>query len=360
MEVKSILDLDTPALLLHGSAADRNIKKAAAFVADKPVRLRPHFKNHKCVTLARRQLQAGGCVGMTCAKLAEAEILAGAGFEDVLVANQVVGACKVNRLAAVAAKCKVRVAVDSLQNAVEIAQAAARVKQRVGLLIELDTGMGRCGLPPGRSIVDFARKIADLPGVSFDGIQAYEGHAIGIMEPEERAAIARRSMTLAVETCRLLEHGGLPVSILSGSGTATYRVTGVMPGVDELQIGSYVTMDWSYHERVAGEFEMALGILATVISTTPDRFVLDVGVKGVGHEMGPPRLRDFPQYHIPRILAEEHCVVDAPAHRFRVGDKVELLPSHCCTTCNLYREIVVHENGHVVDKWPIEASGALT
>ncbi|MGL4462589.1 MAG: alanine racemase [Planctomycetia bacterium] len=354
-----MMDLDTPTLLLNGPAADRNIARAAAFTVDKPVRLRPHFKNHKCVTLARRQLAGGCCVGVTTAKLAEAEILVAHGFTDLLVANQCVGSIKATRLATVNRKATVRAAVDAIENVVEIGRAAVAVGVVVGLLVEVDVGMGRCGVAPGKAVLDLATRMADVPGVRFDGLQAYEGHAMMVLNPVERAAVARGSMQQAVDSRRLLEASGVPVKIVSGAGTGSYRTSGSMPGVDELQIGSYVTMDWTYRGRCEAEFETALTVLSTVVSTSAKHFVCDVGVKGVGHEMGPPMVKGTSL--VARFLAEEHCVVDAPGHSYKVGDKIELIPSHCCTTCNLHRELtVVDDAGVILDRWPIEASGALT
>jgi D-serine deaminase-like pyridoxal phosphate-dependent protein len=360
MTESTVWGLDTPALVLDWPAAERNLRTAVAFVEHRPVRLRPHFKNHKCVTMARRQLAAGGCAGITCAKLAEAEILITAGIVDVLIANQVVGPNKIKRLVSLADRGAVRVAVDSLDNASAISAAASAAGRRIGLLIEVDIGMGRCGVAPGEPAVALARRIADLPGVSFDGLQAYEGHAMGIMDRLERSKVVHLAMQQTLETRERLEAAGFPVPIVSGGGTATYRITGLIPGFNELQLGSYATMDWTYWERVHGEFEMALGVLATVISTAPNRFVLDVGLKGIGADMGPPRLRAYPEFRVARLGAEEHCTVDAPGHQLKVGDKVELIPSHCCTTCNLHRQMIVHDSERIIDIWPIEASGALT
>lgn len=360
MATRGILDLDTPALLLNGPASDRNLRTASRFVGDKHARLRPHFKNHKCVTLARRQLAAGNAVGITAAKLAEAEILVAGGIDDVLIANQIVGATKTTRLVQLARNATVRVAVDSLENAREISRTAARENVTIGVLLEVDIGMGRCGAPPGAESVALARAIAELPGIRFDGIQAYEGHAIGIQDRHERERVVLESMGQAIATRREMEREGIPFAILSGAGTATYRTSAMLEGVDELQIGSYATMDWYYAQLVEGEFEIALSLLTTVISASPDRFVLDIGVKGVGDEMGPPRILDHPECQIPSFRSEEHCTVLAPGHSFRVGEKVQLIPSHCCTTCNLHRRFFVHDGEQILDVWPIEAAGALT
>ena len=208
-------DLDTPTLLLDRAASDRNLARMAAFFRDRSAKLRPHFKNHKCVTLAKRQL-AAGAVGMTCAKLSEAEILVDHGFDNVLIANQVVGAIKCDRLARLALRAKVSVAVDHIEQALAISRAATVLGSTVFLLIEVDIGMGRCGVAPGQPAVELARRIVDLPGVHFAGLQAYEGHLVNMVDRAERTARARAAMQQAVETRRLLEAAGLPVGCVSG------------------------------------------------------------------------------------------------------------------------------------------------
>ena len=354
---KHIHDLPTPALLLDWPTAKRNIDRAAAFVESRSVRLRPHFKNHKCVPLAQAQLAAGGCCGMTTATVAEAAALVDAGVDDVLIANQVVGAAKVGRFVELAGRATVRAAVDSLAGALPIGQAATGLGMEVGLLVEIDVGSHRCGLQGGAPVVEFVQQLVKVPGVRFDGLQAYHGYVVGMPLSAERDAEARRSMVPAVETRRTLESQGIPCPILSAAGTATYRVVGDMEGVDELQIGSYVTLDWSYKERVGDEFDIALSVLATVISTRPDAFVLDAGVKAIAHEDGVPRIAGQPSFEIPKFQAEEHALVHAPGHPLKVGDRLKVTPSHCCATCNLHNQMVVHDGDDVIDIWPITARG---
>jgi len=352
-----IEDLDTPALLLDGPASDRNIRRMAAFFNGRKSQLRPHFKNHKCTTLARRQLEAGSAVGITCAKLGEAEVLAEAGFEDVLIANQLVGRRKIARLVDLAARINLKVAVDHAAQAEAISQATAAAGVSVGVLIEVDIGMGRCGVEPGTAALQLARQIAALDGLNFQGIQAYEGHVVYENDSEQRARLARQSIEKAVRTREFLEDQGIAVAVLSGGSSATYKTTGLIDGVDEIQAGTYPTMDWRYRQ-MSPEFEVALSVLARVISKRSGIAVLDVGLKGVAAEFGLPRIKDHPQIQLPGFTSEEHCIVkDPPA--WQIGDAVSLLPSHACTTCNLYRRMYVHEAGRVTDVWPIEASGRL-
>ncbi len=350
-------DLDTPALLLDRSASDRNLRKMADFFRGRKCQLRPHFKNHKCVTLARRQLEAGSAVGMTCAKVGEAEVLADGGVSDVLIANQVVGAHKMKRLVELARRIDLKVAVDDLAQAEPISQAAATAGVTIGILAEVDVGTGRCGLAPGKPILELAQAVSLLKGLRFDGLQAYEGHAVYINDLSEREQLVQQAFEKALETRRLLEQHGLEVRILSGGSSATHQITGSIDGVDEIQAGSYATLDWRYAEMLP-DFEVALSVLARVISKRPGTAVLDVGLKGAGCEFGLPRIKDHPNLEIPSFVSEEHCIVrNAPS--WKIGQAVQLLPSHACTTCNLHRQMFVHEEGTVVDIWPIEGSGKL-
>ncbi len=353
-----IEELDTPALLLDKSAVVRNLRRMAEFFHGRKAQLRPHFKNHKCSEIAKLQMATGSIVGITCAKLGEAEAAAAAGINDILIANQVVGRLKLDRLAALAGKINLRVAVDDAQQIDAIGKAAQRAGSTVGLLVEVDIGMGRCGVLPGHPALELAKRIQQTPGVRFDGLQAYEGHVVYTKEPKDREDQTRQSMEIAIHTRKLIESAGIRVGILSGGSSSTYKYTGTMDGVDEIQAGTYATMDWSYKE-MSPEFEIAMSVLARVISRpAANRAVLDVGYKGLGDEFGPPKVKGLLGADIQFRLSEEHCtgrnVPDWP-----VGAAIELIPSHACTTCNLYREFFLHEQGRVVEVWPIDGSGRL-
>lgn len=353
---RALDEVDTPALLLDRAASDRNLARMADFFRDRPAQLRPHFKNHKCTTLAKRQLARGSAIGMTCATLREADILVAHGIDNILIANQVVGEGKTSRLAQLAKQARLCVAVDHLDQAVAISGAAHAAGSIVHLLVEVDIGMGRCGVAPGEPALELARELVSLPGVQFEGLQAYEGHLVNVADRDERREKARAAMQLAVDTRRLIEAAGLPVACISGCSSATYDATGTMTGVTEVQAGTYATMDRQYH-TLAPEFEIALSLQVRVISRpSPRKAVLDIGVKGAGSEFGVPAIRDYPDVEIPYFRAEEHVV----AHNvpdWKIGQLVQLIPSHACTTCNLHREIVVYDKGRVVDVWAIEASG---
>ncbi|NLG29159.1 MAG: DSD1 family PLP-dependent enzyme, partial [Chloroflexi bacterium] len=211
---RSKWQLDTPALCIDAYKLERNIAKMAEFVRSRGIALRPHAKTHKCPAIAWMQLRAGA-IGITCAKLGEAEVMAQAGIQDLLVANQVVGPEKIARLAALAAYTRVLVAVDDADNAGAISSAAVARGVKVGVLLEIEVGMHRCGVAPGEPALALAQQLARLPGLQFEGLMGYEGHAVMVVDPAERRRVAMASMALLVETAELLRAHGLPVSIVS-------------------------------------------------------------------------------------------------------------------------------------------------
>jgi D-serine deaminase-like pyridoxal phosphate-dependent protein len=178
-----------------------------------------------------------------------------------------------------------------------------------------------------------------------------------IQDDGERASYARETMNLAVETRRLIEASGLLCPIVSGTGTGTFRAVLDLAGLTELQVGTYVLMDWAFKERTGNLFEIALTVLATVITASSDQFVLDVGMKGLGNRSGAPRFPDLAGYEVLQCNAEEHTIVRLPRHRLCVGDQVRIMPSHANGTLNLYRQIVVNEGETVRHIWPISATG---
>jgi D-serine deaminase-like pyridoxal phosphate-dependent protein len=301
-----------------------------------------------------------GAVGITCAKLGEAEVLADAGIRDILIANQIVGPIKIRRLVELCRRADPMVAVDSAANVRMLSEAALAAGVSIGVLVEVDVGMGRCGVAPGEPGLELARLVAASPRLRFEGLQGYEGHCVDLRNEAERTEQTRQSLSLLVGTRRLIERSGLAVSIVSGGGTGTYTINGDFEGVDEVQAGSYATMDWWYGD-IRPEFKQAMSILATVISRpNPGIIIIDVGRKGFGAEWGPPRVKNLPGSNVASYGSEEHLKIampqDAPV---QIGDRVEIIPSHGCTTSNLYSEFIVHRNGLVEDHWPIEGRGKL-
>ncbi|MGE5594431.1 MAG: DSD1 family PLP-dependent enzyme [Hyphomicrobiales bacterium] len=344
-------DVDTPALLLDLDVVEANIAKMAAFLAGKPARLRPHFKTPKTPEVARRQLEAGA-IGITVAKLGEAEVLVDAGLGPILMANQVLGKTKIDRLMALLARgADITVAVESEHNVRELAEGAKRWDQVPAAIIEVDGGMHRCGTNDPKETVALARLMEEL-GVRYRGIMGYEGHAVLLPDEEERREKASGSLSVVNAHAEALAEAGYPPEIVSVAGTGTFEIAASWPGVTELQCGSYVFMDGRYQQVLPGRFDSALTLLTTVVSVHEGYAVCDAGMKSLTNEFGAPRTKDG-SIKAARLSEEHAHLVGEGLDGIAVGDKIELVPSHGDTTLNLHDVYHVTRNGEVVDEWPI-------
>ncbi|MBN2287874.1 MAG: DSD1 family PLP-dependent enzyme [Candidatus Glassbacteria bacterium] len=352
---KSLEDLPTPVIVADLEALEANLSLMAGYFAGRHCRLRPHFKSHKCITLARRQLAAGNASGITCAKVSEAERLVSGGVRDVLIANQVIGQDKVRRVAELNRRAAVRILVDSPEGVGQISCAAAEKSVTVGVLVEVDIGMNRCGVPPGEPALELAGMAAMSRGLRFDGLQGYEGHLVGLEDYRERKRKVCKALESLVATRKLVEDAGLPVVIVSAGGTGTYTITGNFEGIDEIQPGSYALMD-SFYRKITPEFRLARFILATVISRQGQRAVADVGLKGMGSEYADAAVAGFPEAKV-LYVAEEHLPIEPLAAE--VGDRVRIIPPHGCTTNNLHERMWIARGGIIEDVWDIEGRGCL-
>jgi D-serine deaminase-like pyridoxal phosphate-dependent protein len=350
-------EIDTPALVLDIKKLKRNIQKMADFFRDKPAGLRPHFKTPKTVEIAKMQL-AAGAVGITCAKLGEAELLVEAGVKDILIANEIIGPNKIERLIGLVKKCpELKIAVDSETGVDQLSEAASKAGVEVGVLVEINVGMPRCGVAPEAGVA-LARLVSKSKGVKLAGVMGYEGHIVLNEDRERREQECKKSMTALVGAKEMIEKAGMECRIVSGGGTGTYYVTGAFPGVTEVQAGSYCLMDTRYDKLGLG-FEKAVTILTTVISNAfPGFLITDAGEKMMSIEFGMPELIGFPTARM-LFLSEEHGHLqftgDNPG--IKIGDQGELYPSHICTTLNLNDWLWVADGDKVVDRWKIAGRG---
>ncbi|MBN9519499.1 DSD1 family PLP-dependent enzyme [bacterium] len=349
-----VAGLDTPHLLVDLDAVDANLRVMFAGGRRYGVDVRVHFKSLKCTGLAR-YVAAAGADGFACAKLNEAEALADAGLTDVLLANQAVGPLKTRRAARLAARANLIVCADDPDNVRELAGAARGAGSTVGVLVEVDIGMNRCGVPAGPAVVELARLVASLPGLRFRGLQGYDGHLQMLPDAAERRAKSLAGCEQLVAARRLVEAAGLPVEIVTGGGTGTWDVVASVPGVTEIQPGSFVVMDAAYHQ-VRPEFACALSVRAGVVSRRPGAYVLDAGTKAISRDFGTPAVKARPGDRVVRTN-EEHTIVEAAEPGPRPGEAVEVWPAHCCATVNLHRTLVAVRGGRVEAVWPIECSG---
>jgi D-serine deaminase-like pyridoxal phosphate-dependent protein len=290
-----------------------------------------------------------------CAKLNEAEVLADAGIDDILVANQIVGLLKAGRLAALAKRAKVGVCVDDVDNLPELGRAARAENVMLDVLVEVDVGQNRCGVVAGEPATELARRVAAEPGLRFIGLQGYDGHLQMLADEEERRTKCREAQRLLKWTRRVIEAAGLTVEVVTGTGTGTCDYAEPEQGITEIQPGSFLLMDCAYH-AVRPEFGCALTVLTTVVSRRPRWYVLDAGSKAISKDFGMPVVKGRAEEHVAR-LSEEHTKVEMDGEPPRLGERREVIPSHCCATMNLHRQCVAVRNGRIIAVWPIEASG---
>jgi D-serine deaminase-like pyridoxal phosphate-dependent protein len=347
--------IDTPALLLDLDKLEFNLKKAADFLKTTKARLRPHIKTHKCPVLAQKQVRAGA-IGVTCAKVGEAEVMARAGISDILIANQVVGARKIMRLMDLLTISDVKVAVESMENLAQLSEGAQCRNKTLSVLIEVDVGMGRCGVKTADEAVALAKKIDQAKGIQLAGIMGYEGHIIFTFERSEREKAARECMGALVDVGKRLEKEGFPIGIVSGGGTGTYDISSKVDGITEIQAGSYLTMDATYGYLNLG-FAQALTLMTTVIAVHGDHVILDCGMKSLTHEFGMAQVLGVEGAAV-TSLSEEHGHMSVPdTAKIAVGDKIELVPTHGCTTINLHDRFYAVRGDTVDAQWEIAARG---
>jgi D-serine deaminase-like pyridoxal phosphate-dependent protein len=346
-------ELVTPALILDLPAARRNITKMADRLVTMPARIRPHIKVHKSPELARLQVEAGA-IGLSCATVWEAIVLVDTGLDHIFLVNTVAGPTKIRALAELAGRADIMVAVDDADNAAALAEAARAAGSQLGVFIEVDDGMDRCGVDTPAEALDLARRLVTMPGLRFLGLTGYEGHCSLTPEKELRHQKQRTAMAMLVETAKLIVADGIPCPILSAGGTATWDWTAADPRITEIQAGSYVVMD-VFHGSMVGDFENSLFVATTVISRRPDRVVIDAGNKSIG---APGLVRIVGHDLVNHRFDEEHGIFVADASTpLRVGDAVELIPGYAPATVNWYDAFHVVEGDVVVDIWPVIPRG---
>lgn len=343
--------VETPALLLELPVARANIDQMATRIAALSASLRPHVKAHKSVELARLQLESGA-VGVTTATVAEARAMVDAGIDDVLIANQVVVPSAVDAVAELAGRAAIIVAVDDAANLEALGAAASALGVEVGVLVELDVGMGRAGARTQDDAVALAQAAALTSGVAFRGLMGYEGHCADEPDPERRVERTRAAMELLTSASERVATAVMPVEIVSAGATGTFEITGGVPGVTEVQAGSYVLMD-GFHAPLVSGFGSALTVAATAVSVHGSSVVFDAGRKSIGADLRPPappapgaELAFIHEEHVGFRFAGE----GAP---YRVGDRIRLVPGYAPTTVNLFGSYLVVQDDEVVDVWSV-------
>lgn len=344
-------DLDTPVVLIDLDRLEANIARFQAYLDQHGIANRPHIKTHKIPQIAQMQM-AAGAVGVTCQKLGEAEVMADAGVNDIFLPYNILGGAKLERLVALARRVRLSVTADSSVVVAGLGAAMAGTGLELPVLIECDTGMGRCGVQTPFEALELALQIARTPGLRFGGLMTYpSSSAIG---------------PFMHEAVKLLREHGLTVERVSGGGTAAMWSAHEHPEVTEYRAGMYVYGD--RYTLSAGAIrlnECAMTVLTTVVSRpTPDRGVIDGGSKTFSSDLlgleGHGLILEYPDARIVH-LSEEHGVIDFSqcAQKPAIGERVRVLPNHCCVVSNLFDEVIGVRNGKVETIWQVAARGAV-
>ena len=359
-----LAEVDTPCLILELDAFERNLRLLPESLAGRNIQWRPHAKSHKCPEIAHRQL-ALGAVGVCCQKVSEAEAMVDGGIRDVLIANEVVGADKLRRLAALAKRATIKVCADDAGNVHELDAAARAAGVVLDVLVEVDVGAHRCGVAPGAPAAALGAAVAACTNLRFAGLQAYQGAAQHVRKVAERREAIAGAVADVRQTQALLRAAGIACDYVTGAGTGSYMFEATSSVYCELQAGSYVFMDADYArnewvESGIPSFEHSLFVWATVMSATmPGRAVVDAGLKASSVDSGMPRVADYADIEYIKASDEHGVLQFNGATRLKVGDKLRLIPGQCDPTVNLYDWYVCVRNGYVEALWPITARGAL-
>lgn len=358
--------LETPAVVVDLDVMERNLQRMAAYCRRHRIALRPHTKTHKIPELARRQIESGA-IGITVAKLGEAEVMIDGGLDDVLVAYPIVGEGKTRRLAALAARARLTVSLDSQESVRAISEQAARYGVTVGILVELDVGFRRCGVTTAEEAVALAQTTLDLPGVEFRGLLFYPGHFWVVGDERQRLVASVNDFLQRVYDA--FERERIPLAVVSGGSTPTAFISHEFAGVTEIRPGMYIFNDRNMVAlEVARPEDCALSVVATVVSTAvPGRAIIDAGSKVLssdgfraGDRQGFGCIREDPDAVI-ESLSEEHGIINIArsTRRYRVGERLTIIPNHVCATVNLHDEIYGVRGDQVETVWRVAARGKV-
>ena len=349
-------ELDTPCLILDMDSIDHNMEVMASYYEGKSSKLRGHSKNHKTPALALRQIRRGGTVGGVCAaKVAEAEVMVHGGIPSVFITSEVIAPLKIQRLCALAQEAEMLVACDDPKNAANLSKAAVAIGVDLGVVIELETGLRRCGVQDTEQGVALARTIHSLPGLTFRGIMSHQ--VISPMpDREDRVTEGRRLIQSVVDLKEGIEADGTPVEIVSTGETWSYDVAGEIPGVTEVQGGSYLVMETAY--GYMSEFQQAGKVLTTVISTPRTGVAVgDAGIKAVGPLRGLPEVDGRPGITV-ESMDSDHAVFSlARGVELRIGDQLALIPAQQDAMVSRWDRFIGVRDGKVETVWDIQARG---
>lgn len=357
----TIDELDTPALCIDLDVLESNMRRMMEICRRHGVAWRPHSKAHKSPEIARRQL-AAGAIGVTCAKLGEAEVMAGGGIGGILLANMVVSRWKMQRLTELLKRADPILTVDHEDQLGPLNEAALQAGARLKVIVEVDIGLHRCGTLPGGPTLALARRIVALPGLELAGIMGYEGHLLLVENAEDKERQIREAIGQLVETRDALVAARLPCGMVSAGGTGSFATTVACPGVTEVQAGGLIFMDAFYRTRCqVSEFDYALKLVTTVVSRpAPERAIIDAGRKSHNADIAAPFIPGREDIQYVRLSAEHGQLELAPsAQDIRVGDRLVFVPGYSDFTNVLHDEFYVFRGGRLEGIWPLAGRGKI-
>jgi D-serine deaminase-like pyridoxal phosphate-dependent protein len=353
-------ELDTPALLIDLDALQQNIDLMAGHLRSRGIAWRPHAKAYKCPAIAHL-LRRAGAIGVTVAKVSEAEVMAAGGIDDILIAHLVVGPSKCARLAALQRQANVKATVDNRDHVAPLGQAAADAGTTIGVLVDVDLGMNRTGVATVEAAAELARHVAATPGLRFDGLMGYEGHTLMIADPAEKRAAIAAALGKLIRDRDVVEAAGQECRIISAGGSGSYQLTADIAGITEVQAGGGIFACRYYTQacHVAGHHP-AVSVLATVVSRpNSDRAILDIGQKSVSQHQALPILRDYPDCRFVGLSAEHATVALAPQTNLKIGEKVHVVPGYSDFTFVLHDRVLGLRSGRVEAVWDLLGRGRL-
>lgn len=361
-----VSELETPALVIDLDIMERNLLRVAKYAKQHELRLRPHTKTHKLPVLGRKQIDLGA-VGLTVAKVGEAEVMLNANPPDLLVAYPVIGRKKLERLTEVARKTRLSVSLDGVFAARQLSDAAREAQVEIGILAEVDVGQGRMGVQPGEPLIDLGRQIARLPHLRLEGITFYPGHVKAPDDEglEQIAALSALMQQITVDWKR----AGLPLNIVSGGSTPLLFLSHKIAGLNEIRPGTYIFNDKNtWFNGACGMEDCAGSIITTVVSTAkPRQVIVDGGSKTFSsdrlagsNEVSFGYIMDAPEACYAR-QNEEHGYIELRGTKkeFTVGDRMRIIPNHICVCMNLHEKVYGIRGEEVVAEWVVEGRGKL-
>jgi 3-hydroxy-D-aspartate aldolase len=352
-----IEELDTPCLILDMDALDHNMGVMAEYYQERGSKLRGHSKNHKTPALALRQIRRGGTAGGVCAaKVSEAEVMVQGGVPSVFITSEIVSPLKIDRLCALAHQAEMLVACEDPSNAHDLSRAATRYGVNLGVVIEQETGLRRCGVQNVEQGVALAKVIQSLPGLTFRGIMSHQMMAQPSSNREDRVTEGRQLIQQVIDLKDAIEASRIPVEIVSTGETWSYDVAGEIPGVTEIQGGTYLVMETNY--GYMSDFQFAGKVLTTIISKPrPGIAVGDAGIKAVGSLKGMPGVDHRPGVVVERMDADHAIFRVNDGIQLDLGDQVALIPAQQDAMVSRWDRFIGVRNGKVEVVWDIQARG---